>query len=37
MRLAGILDDNEILLLRQLQDRVHIGRLPVEVDGTNRP
>ena len=40
MRLAGVLDHHQPIALRQLEDRIHIGHLPVQMDrndGRDRP
>ena len=34
--LAGVLDDRELVLRCQLEDRIHVGHLPVEMDGDDR-
>src|SRR5437867_554620 len=36
VRLAGVLDDDEVVLGRQLQDGVHVGHLPVQVHRDDR-
>ena len=36
MRLAGILDDDQTVPVRQVEERVHVGHLPVQVHGDDR-
>ena len=36
VRLAGVLDDDQVVAGGQLQDRVHVGHLPVQVDREDR-
>ena len=36
VRLAGILDDQQVVLAGEIQDRIHVGHLPVQVHRHDR-